>query len=269
MSTYLWHNGAWKKDTHAIFQINDRIRLGDGVFDTLLIQNGKPQHLDKHFKRLEENSKALSLKLPMDFKKFETIAAEIIEKNNAHTGRFALNTILSRGLSDRGFKTPENSDKQLVLRLSPLPESFPDLHAIIATKTRRNEGSPLSRIKSFNYGDNILAMIEAEERGCNEAVLLNNQGHVTCTTIANIYCIHEEKITTAPLSDGVLNGIARQLFLKRYGVIEKSISLETLLNADAVFTTNSIRGIQFLKSLNEKEFSPSSLSFDKNFHISS
>lgn len=270
MTKIIWHNGKWVSDKAPVFTISDRIRLGDGIFDTALIIDSRAQHLDKHFKRLEDNAEALNLKALFTFQEFETLTLEIITQNNAQTGRFALNTFLSRGAAERGLKTPEISSPQLLLKLSPVPETFPEIHAIIAGKTRRNEGSPLSQIKSVNYGDNIIAMMEAENQGCNDAVLLNNQGRVTCTTMANIFIVQGADIITPPLSDGVLNGIARQLFMMRYDVIEKSFTADDLMNADHVFITNSLRGLRPIKTINGKEFKDiQSLDFDKNFHITS
>lgn len=268
MTNIIWHNGKWVNDQAPVFKISDRIRLGDGIFDTALITDNHAHDLDKHFSRLGDNAETLGLKPPFDLNTFETLASEITDQNNAQTGRFALNTFISRGVSQRGLKTPENTNHQTLLLLSPVPETFPDINAIIATKTRRNEGSPLSQIKSFNYGDNIIAMIEAENQGCNDAVLLNNKGHVSCTTMANIFIVQGADTITPPLSDGVLNGIARQLFMKRYACVEKSFTADELLNADSVFITNSLRGIQYIKTINGKEFKANpSLDFDKNFHI--
>ncbi|MCD8571161.1 MAG: aminotransferase class IV [Alphaproteobacteria bacterium] len=232
----LWHNGIWKRDDEAVFTANDRIRYGDGVFDTMLSIDGRLIHPAKHFARLQSNAAVLDIAFDLDF---ETIAHELIE---GQEGRFAINTVISRGPSVRGLAAPENPELQIVMRAAPVPADFLPARAIIAQSVRRNEGSPLSRIKSCNYGNNILALNEAKAAGAEEAILLNNAGNVTCGTSANIFAVLNGEIFTPPLHDGVLDGVARQVFMEKYPVRELSLKPEDLLAAESLILTNSIRG---------------------------
>lgn len=263
----LWHNGGWRADDAPLFSIADRVRLGDGIFDTLLCLDGRALHADLHFARLSGAAAMMGLEIGMDLSAFAATAASLLQKNNADRGRYALNTIISRGAGQRGLALPDPASPQVVLRLAPVPDGFAPLAGVVARTVRRNEGSPLSSIKSFNYGDHILALREAAGRGANEAVLLNNAGHVACASAGNIFIIKRGEIMTPPLHDGVLAGVARRLFMQRYDTREISLTEDDLMAADEIFITNSIRGIGFFKTLDGRDYGQNTMGLDTDFHL--
>ncbi len=263
----LWHNGELKNDTDPLFPFADRIRLGDGVFDTMLAVEGKLIHPQLHFERLLHNASLLEIKVELSSSALEQIAQGLLTENNCVRSKYAVNTLIARGSGARGLMPPENPEPQIVMRAAPVPEDFPPVHAIIAETVRRNEGSPLSQIKSCNYGDNILALLEAREKGANEAIMLNNAGHVTCASASNIFMVRGGKLFTPPLSDGVLDGITRRLLIERYNVSEKSLTAQDLKTAEGLVLTNSIRGAVPISTLEGQTLSPPGLEIDKDFHL--
>lgn len=265
----MYWNGALIPENQAIYSAFDRIRLGDGVFDTVLCKDGKALHIALHWERLRDNCNILAIPFSMELDAFQNIAQGLLSANDALSGRYALNTVISRGEGQRGLLPPDPPSTSFLMRLSALsfPVNKPSLHGHIVTSVRRNEGSPLSRIKSLNYGDNILALQEAQRHGANEAIMLNNAGYVTCASAGNIFAISGGQIVTPPLSDGVLDGVARRIFMQRYAVIERRITPEELMGADHVFLTNSIRGAAAFDRLDGKDFSPLPLDIDPEFHI--
>jgi hypothetical protein len=76
---------------------------------------------------------------------------------------------------------------------------------LVLAKTRRNEGSPASRLKTLSYLDNVLARAEAKAAGADEAVMRNNHGDLTCAAAANLFWIAEGRLFTPALHCGVLN----------------------------------------------------------------
>jgi branched-chain amino acid aminotransferase len=146
----------------------------------------------------------------------------------------------------------------LLMTLSPMPPLAAEPSSLhVATVTRRNEFSPLSRIKALPYLDNVLALQEALGHGADEALLLNTQGRVACAAAANIFAIRGLRLETPPISDGALPGTMRALVLSlahKLGLApaEASLSVEDLAAADEVFLTNSIRGITPVKNCNGK-----------------
>lgn len=268
MTNLIWHDGALISDTERVFNISSRLRYGDGVFDTMLVSNGKCVFARQHFDRLKRHSQVLNLGFNMSFDAFNEAVQQLLQSNSVNADqRYALNTWVIRGSSHRGLMPSHDTNAEIILKLTPVNSEFPPIHAHLATSVTRNEGSPLSRIKSCNYGDNILAIMEANDHDCNEAVLMNNQGHVTCSSIGNIYIMDGDTIITPPLDDGVIDGTLRKIIIERYGAIEKSISEKMLQNAEEIFMTNSLRGIQFFKTLNGRKLNEKSLNIDKDFHV--
>lgn len=266
----LWHNGVIKEAGAPVFSALDRMRLGDGVFDTMLCVEGRAIQIDRHFKRLQEGAFVLGIALEMTSAAYQAAAHAVLEANEALAGIYALNTIFSRGEGARGLAAPAEAEQkpQMVLRVSPVPAEFSSVNACIAQSVRRNEGSPLSQVKSFNYGDNILALREAQKRGCNEAIMLNNKGFVACASAGNVFIVKDGIISTPLPSDGALNGVARQILIERYPrIMQRSITQDELLQADEVFLTNSIRGACFFRSLEERALYQNTLGLDMSFHI--
>ncbi len=264
--TVIWHNGVFKKE-EPIFAFNDRIRIGDGVFDTMLAVDGYLMHTDLHFDRLLKHAEKLQIPVPLKVDAFVRNVQALFERNEYGQGRYVINTLISRGPADRGLATPANPNVQIAIRVTPAPQDFPDIHAIIAKTTRRNEGSPLSQIKSVNYGVMVMALQEADKMGCNEAVLLNNKGFVTCATSSNIFAIKNKKLYTPPLKDGVMDGIIRQIMITKYKAVEKSLKPEHLFKSDGVYLTNSIKGALSLKTLDGKKIATPTIKIDKDFHL--
>ena len=259
-----------------IFDFDDRIRLGDGVFDTLLIvKENKTDFLipfpNYHFSRLLDNAEIMHIarsKLPTA-EELEKKAINLAIKKVKTTGRYALNTLITRGKSKRGLLPDKNAAPTLHMKITPVPNTFPPIEAIISETVRRNEGSPLSQIKSCNYGDNILALIEAQNKNANEAILLNNKGNVACASVGNIFCCIDNTLITPPLSDGAMDGITRKMILERFDIKakERSIKQEELENADGIYITNSIKGIRPVKSLNGKSCPEPFITIKQDEHL--
>ncbi|MGB4106450.1 MAG: aminotransferase class IV [Alphaproteobacteria bacterium] len=261
----IWLNGRFMPEG-PVFLPGDRVRLGDGVFDTMLAVDGIPIHANEHFKRLLSHATVLKIKTGWSVSDLKAAADGILEQNKYHAGKFVINTLITRGPAERGLRMPENPTVQVVMSVSPAPAEFPPVHAVIAT-IRRNEGSPLSRIKSCNYGDNILALAEAEEKGANEAILLNNRGQVACAAASNIFIVRDGKLLTPPLGDGALDGITRRYLVKKHGATEQSLIADDLMTSQGIYLTGSVRGVVAIETLDGRKLPRPSLEIDKEFHL--
>lgn len=116
---------------------------------------------------------------------------------------------------------------------------------VVATRTRRNAFSPLSRHKTLNYLDSIIARQEAQERGADDALLLNTSDRVAEASASNLILRHGSGLLTPPMSEGALPGIMRGILVEQFNIVEAPISRSMLAEADALFVCNSlsIRGI--------------------------
>lgn len=250
--TVILHNGQIVPAETALISPVDRgFTLGDGVFDTMLVENGKLVHADLHFRRLHHDAAVLHIPHSWIVSGWLAMAEKLVAAYGCGTGRYALRTTLTRGPGERGLAPPETPAPTLIMRLSPATDlqKLPPVHAIIAKTVRRNDLSALSRIKSLNYGDNLLALLEAQNNDRNEAILMNTRGDVTCATTSNIFIRQGNAWFTPPVSDGVLPGIERHLMMVECGAHEQTITPSRLKDADEVWITNSILGRRRIQSI--------------------
>jgi len=249
------------------FGLRDRVRLGDGVFDTMLCVDGQLVFPEAHIKRFARHASVLSLPLPYAPVRLIEAAQEVLARNDIKSGPYAINTVVTRGVSKRGLMPTSTPDVSVMIFASPLPKNSEPLHVIVARNVRRNEGSPLSNIKSCNYGDNILALLEARDKGANDALMLNNAGNAACFTSGNVYVMLQSQLYTPPLPDGAMDGIIRARLIAQNHVIEQTLSEHDLLKAQGIYLSNSIRGVQAVSTFEGKSLAAPSLDIDPALYI--
>ncbi len=251
MTEIVYFNGAFLPADAAPLSLSDRgLTLGDGIFDTLLARDGAPVEAQAHESRFLRHAAVLGIPCPPVA--FGVAIPALLSANGFTAGRHAIRTTLTRGPSARGLACPDKPEPTLIIRAAPAPEMAAPLSAIVSQTVRRNEGSPLSRIKSLNYGDNIMALREARERGAGEAVLLNNRGMACCGTASNLFVLLDGQWLTPPPEDGVLDGIMRSRFLNTGLVEEASVTQTMLEDTEAIGLSNSLAGLRPLSRLDEK-----------------
>ncbi len=241
-----WHNGAFFKDDKAALLPSDRALLGDGVFDTLLVENGKAVHGPAHMERLTRHAGVIGIKAPYSPEYLLDVIPALLQENDASEGRYAVKTILTFGPGVRGLDIPENPEATALMLCAPAPK--PDDKSLVklafSIALRRNEHSPLSRIKHLNYSDNRLAKEEAMRQGADDAIILNTAGHIACASTSNVFARIKGKLLTPPLIDGVIDGVIRAQFMRENRAAEQSLKPEDLSEAEEIFLTNSVTGVR-------------------------
>lgn len=237
-------NGQLLDAATASIAITDRgFTLGDGLFETIRVRHSRVQRLPAHIARLTRGAQLLDFPLP-DQELLE--ALEMVRTaNDLEDG--VLRLTLTRGSGPRGVLPPPRPEPTLLITAAPMAPLPPPARLIIATITRRNEMSPLSMVKSLNYLDNILARQEAATQQADDAVLLNTQGRIAETSIANIFAVIEGRLLTPPVQDGALPGVMRAAMLGQ-GAQEQPLTSADLAGAEEIFLTSSL-GIRPVREL--------------------
>ncbi|KAB1070499.1 aminotransferase class IV [Methylobacterium planeticum] len=238
----LWSDGRLGPEARVPFDLGDRgLLLGDGVFDTALILNGRVAFAAAHRDRLVAAAASLG---------FAVEPARIEEAMRALAGqvpRGSIRTTVTRGSGPRGLRPPAEPRPTLFASASPLTPGLAGAPLRLwPTGIRRNDTAPTARLKTLGYLDAVLAAREAAEHGFDEALFRNTRGDVACGGTGNLFAVLGERLVTPPLSDGVLDGIVRAEILRLAPACalapeERSLPLDTLLGADAVLLTNSLR----------------------------
>lgn len=226
--------------------------LADGVFDTLHVDDGVALHAADHMRRLVRHAAAIALNCPAPVADLLADIATLIAANDASSGQYALRTTLTRGSGPRGLRLPDPAAPTLLMTLAPYtpPNAHGPFTVCIARTTRRNSHSPLSRIKALAYGDAILAMQEAVGKGCDDAILLNGEGAITCGTASTVLVeTPEGQLFTPKLDDGVLDGITRADLIATGRCVEKTLYEQDVMAASTVYLCNSLMGMRKVTKL--------------------
>ncbi|MFD1625593.1 aminotransferase class IV [Azospirillum griseum] len=235
----VWLDGRLQEVETARIDPRDRgFTLGDGLFETVRIARGDPQRFDRHLARLRRGADLLGIAVPVSDAELRGAVADLCAAEGMADA--VLRITLTQGPAARGLLPPPQPAPTLLLSVAPVPPPLPPAQLIVARDTRRNELSPLSRVKSLNYLDNVLARREAERRGGNEAVLLNSVGRVAETSIANLFLVRNGQLVTPPVAEGALPGVLRAAILEAQEVIEQPVEVADLLAADEIVLSNSL-----------------------------
>lgn len=233
-------NGKEQAAEDAAIPVTDRgLLLGDGIFTTLRIENGRPLLLRRHLERLEHAASVLGLVIGLSLLEQEALRAAAALKEP----HGALRITVSRGTGPRGLAPPTDSKPvRIVAASAGGPRPSVPAPAIVSTH-RRDEHSVLSRIKSLSYLDQVLAMMEAREAGAEDAVMLNTRGEPASTAMANLLAHDGSRWITPPASAGILPGVARAVLLE-LGAIEEAEVPPGRLGDFVLARSNSVIGVQ-------------------------
>ncbi len=223
--------------------------LGDGLFETFLVDGGAPQFWDEHLARLTAGCATLGLPAPDPVALKAAADAALVGR----TGRLALRLTVTAGSGGRGLDRPTAPTLRIVATAAPAPRPQGPL-TLALSSVRRNEGSPTSRLKTLAYLDNVLARAEATAAGADEAVMLNTRGELACAAAGNLFWLRGGTLQTPALGCGALDGIVRARVLAAaarlgVGISEVRVGPEALAGAEAVFVTNSLVGARNVASV--------------------
>jgi branched-chain amino acid aminotransferase len=200
---------------------------GDGVFEGIRLYNKCIFKLEEHLIRLEMSAKALMLEIPMDREALSKAVCDTCTANGLENGYIRL--VVTRGVGNLGLSIKNCNQPQIIIiadNIQLYPKEYYEKGLkIITVPTRRNNSAALPpMIKSLNYLNNILAKIEAQNLGYQEAIMLNDQGYVAECTGDNIFMLKDGAIYTPKIASGSLKGITREVVID----IAKELEIELI-----------------------------------------
>jgi len=235
---------------------------GYGLFETMRAYNGHIFRLDSHLTRLRCSAESIGLTrsiLSTDEGKQSLKAAcmETLEANKLKDARIRLTISAGEGGMTPDLGTCSSPTVLITARnlVRPPPEKYESGFKTVLSFLRRNSHSPLSRLKSTCYMENILARMVARAAGYDEAILLNERGYLAEGSTSNIFLVKKSPsperkgrvrvLITPSLESGVLPGITREAVLEiarasNIETQERQVELKELIEAEEAFITNSI-----------------------------
>ena len=244
----IYIDGKYYDEKNAKISVFDHgLLYGDGIFEGIRAYNSRVFRLREHIDRLFDSAKAILLEIPISHAAMMKAVVDTCRKNKLRDGYIRL--IVTRGKGTLGLnpnrcKTPSIIVIADKIQLYP-PELYERGMAIVTVATTRNLSNAVNpAIKSLNYLNNILAKIEANNAGVEEAIMLNSEGFVAECTGDNIFILKGGRMMTPPLSAGALYGITRGVVMDMareasIPVSEPNLTRYDLFVADECFLTGT------------------------------
>jgi branched-chain amino acid aminotransferase len=240
---------------------NRGYRYGDGLFETMKVAQGNILLAHYHLERLFSGLALLKFDIPKLFttEKLQSEIMQLCRKNGCEKmGRVRLSVFRGNGgLYD------EDKDLQYLIESWPLNESISKLNenglVIDVYPDAEKSCDKFSNLKSANFLPYSMAALYAKENKLNDCLVLNTAGGIADSTIANVFIVKGDIISTPGLEEGCISGVMRRYLIATlndsgHKILEETISVNDIKNADEVFLTNAINGIRWVKQFRDKTY---------------
>jgi branched-chain amino acid aminotransferase len=264
VNSFILFNGHYhRKEDFGLSYQNRAFRYGDALFETMHANGTQIQFFADHMIRLRFGMKTLGMKIPVNIEN-DTIEKEIVKllhKNKLFQGvKIRLTVFRNEG----GKYTPKDNSISYLVETAYLENEQYQLNtkglSIGIFDQIKKPVNKLSGLKSANALIYIQAGLFAQHNNYDDCLLINEQNHLAEGISSNLFLVKDKTLYTPPLSDGPVAGILRKQILKiadslHFKIVnDQSCDEQLLLQADEVFLTNSISGIQWVLSYKERRY---------------
>ena len=244
----IYIDGKFLPESEAKISVFDHgLLYGDGVFEGIRFYNGRVFRLEEHLDRLWDSARSICLEIPMTASEMTEALLETIRQNGLHEGYIRL--IVTRGVGNLGLNPAQCKKPSVIIIVATIAlyprEVYENGLTVVTCATRRtNPGALNPAVKSLNYLNNVMARIEANLAGADEALMLNDAGNVAECTADNVFIIKRGQIFTPPIAAGALRGITRSVVFDIAAetgikISETEITRHDVFIADECFLTGT------------------------------
>jgi branched-chain amino acid aminotransferase len=245
---HIYIDGEWHaKETAKVSVFDHGLLYGDGVFEGIRVYARRIFRLGAHIERLYTSAQALALSIPLTRDELTAAVREAVRRNQCEDGYIRL--VVTRGAGELGIDPTSCPKPSVIIIVTDVRVYARDLYAtgvnVITSATRQvSHESVDPRVKSLNYLKNILAKIDAQHAGAQEAILLNAEGFIAECTADNLFVVKAGRLLTPSPQDGALEGITRGTILQlaaeaRIAASEARLTRFDVYTADEVFLTGT------------------------------
>ena len=255
----IYIDGKYYPKSEAKISVYDHGFLyGDGVFEGIRVYNGVVFKLKEHVQRLYDSAHALTLKIPMTQEEMVKAVVETVRKNQLKDSYVRL--VVTRGVGDLGLDPRKCSVGTIIviadhIKLHEGEAKTKGITTMVSWVRRNPIDGSSHEAKSLNYLNSIMAKIEANMSGADEAICLTPNGCVAEGVGENIFLVKNGKISTPPTSTGALEGITAKAVTElanklSYHVTIENLTMFMLFNADELFFTGTAAEIVPIRQVN-------------------
>ena len=248
MELMVYVDGKFYPQSEAKISVFDHgLLYGDGVFEGIRAYNGRIFKLDRHMDRFFNSAKAIDLKIPHTKDEMANLIVEACRRNDIKDGY--IRPVVTRGPGDLGLDPRKcKRGPSVVIIAQPQINLYGKVYdrgmKVVTSSYRRVPPQSLSpSIKSLNYLNNIMARVEANQYGADEALLLDIHGYVSEASAENFFIVKNHTVTT-PWSSTNLPGVTRETILELAPQLglkpeERLFTLYDVWAADEAFITGT------------------------------
>lgn len=250
-----------EKDAPISFR-SRAFRYGDGMFETIRIINGKPIFIENHINRIKKGLGVFQISLPeiLNEDKLEKAIIDLTKINGIDRGGFC-RFIVWRNAEGRYM--PENDNSSFLIEVNPYPNNLFVLSksgkSIDIFQDMRKQINLLCQYKTLNSQLNVMAAVQARNKGVDDNLICNEDGMIIESTNSNVFIVSNGTIYTPPLSDGCVGGTMRMNVINaalelKISVYESSLNQQHLLMANEILLSNAIMGIDWVNAFKHKRY---------------
>ena len=266
MSRIVYVNGSYVLHRDAAVHVEDRgYQFGDGVYEVVLLINGRMADCEGHLKRLNRSLHKLDMQSPVSEGALRQIMARLMRLNRLKTGIIYIQ--ITRGVARRDHAFPKHSSASLVMTVKHLSLDTGRQLAGKSAITVPDQRWDRRDIKTIQLLPNCLAKQAASEKGAYEAIMVMPDGSVSEGSSSNVWILNNENqlITRQPDED-ILNGITRQSIQRIAGerqieIVERSFSVDEMMKAKEVFVTSATSMVTALTHIDGKKIDEGKVGF--------
>lgn len=258
---FVYIDGDYYPKSQAKISVYDHgLLYGDGVFEGIRAYNGIVFKLKEHIDRLYRSARVVMLDIPLTKEEMTNSVLETLRKNKLRDAYIRL--VVTRGVGDLGLD-PRKCRRPTVIIIADIIKLHSGepkekgIRAMLVWVKRDPVDATSHEVKSLNYLNSILAKIEANVTGFDEAICLDKNGHISEGVAENLFIVENGKIITPPTSTGALVGITRNVVMKLaekldYHAVERTITPTDLFTADEAFFTGTAAEIIPIIEVNKR-----------------
>lgn len=227
------------------------IFYGEGLFETFRYRSRLPVFYERHYERMRQGAEYLGIPMP-ETGYIQDLVHDAVSASGIKDASVKV-CLLSQG-NTAYYELPSGGSVLIGVKDYLVPEGP---FSICISRFTRNSGSPLPRIKSLNYLENVIARREALASGYDEAVFVDEAGRLAECASSNIFWVRDGVLHTPSVECGLLPGITRQILLDSAAELglEAAVggySPDDLYRSGLVFLTNSIIGSGMISQVGDK-----------------
>lgn len=218
---------------------------GWGVFSTIRVSEGVLFAFERHWARMSRDAARMHVPMPFDPLDVHSRLIELVEAN--HAPHCTLRVVIVRNSGGPWEGPPKETGSDLVA-LTADTKSWGAGVRLTVQPEARHSNCEFSGTKILSWAMNLTWLENAQRKGFDEVILLNERGEATECTSANIFIVQDSEVFTPPLASGCLPGITREILLSEvqvagYRVSERTLTMDEFDNADEVFITSTTRDL--------------------------